>query len=79
MSDNHAAVHDSLRKQLAAANCIAPTRSKKPDGCCQFAADEMPDRGKAALFPKIPQAPRMQKSYCKSFAVARSAKSRTLM
>jgi hypothetical protein len=24
MSDNHAAVHDSLRRQLAAANCIAP-------------------------------------------------------
>jgi hypothetical protein len=24
MSDNHAAVHDSLRRRLAAANCIAP-------------------------------------------------------
>ena len=24
MSDNHATVHDSLRRQLAAANCIAP-------------------------------------------------------
>jgi len=24
MPDNHSAVHDSLRKQLAAANCIAP-------------------------------------------------------
>ena len=24
MSDNHAAVHDSLRRQLAAANCVAP-------------------------------------------------------
>jgi hypothetical protein len=24
MSDNHAAVHDSLRRQLAAVNCVAP-------------------------------------------------------
>jgi hypothetical protein len=24
MSDNHAAFHDSLRRQLAAVNCVAP-------------------------------------------------------
>jgi hypothetical protein len=24
MSDNHAAVHDSLRRKLAAVNCVAP-------------------------------------------------------
>ena len=24
MSDNHATVHDSLRRQLAAVNCVAP-------------------------------------------------------
>jgi hypothetical protein len=24
MSDNHAAVHDSLRRRLATANCVAP-------------------------------------------------------
>ncbi len=24
MSDNHLAVHDSLRRRLAAANCVAP-------------------------------------------------------
>jgi hypothetical protein len=24
MSDNHAAVHDSLRRRLAAVNCVAP-------------------------------------------------------
>jgi hypothetical protein len=53
MSDNHAAVHDSLRKQLAAANCIAPIvdciRQMRLEGCAdnqisdllRHAADEL--------------------------------------
>jgi hypothetical protein len=53
MSDNHAAVHDSLRKRLAAANCIAPIvdciRKMRVEGLAdneiaglfRYAADEL--------------------------------------
>ena len=53
MSDNHSAVHDSLRRQLAAANCIAPIvdciRKMRVEGLAdneiaglfRYAADEL--------------------------------------
>jgi hypothetical protein len=46
MSDNHATVHDSLRRQLAAANCVAPI----VDGIRKMRAAGLADNDIAGLF-----------------------------
>jgi hypothetical protein len=46
MSDNHATVHDSLRRQLAAANCVAPI----VDCIRKMRAAGLPDNDIAGLF-----------------------------
>jgi hypothetical protein len=46
MSDNHSAVHDSLRRQLAAANCIAPI----VDSIRKMRVEGLTDKEIAGLF-----------------------------
>jgi hypothetical protein len=46
MSDNHSPVHDSLRRQLAAVNCIAPI----VDSIRKMRADGLTDKEIAGLF-----------------------------